>query len=189
MDAISVGVSDAINSAYSRALFWLIIKSLSLGINSSFIYSLWNKLPSMVLAFIKCLVSLNHVLILGAEIPYQSAGFAHLLGKDRKKLDVLLRIILQSVFRKSEEGVERATSQNTLAVRFLGLCISCISRSNPPYPKRLWAEPHFSCCLVGERRYIGAPEASSQSAGCPSVLLLSLSTVQERTPIGFCPAL
>lgn len=38
MDAISVGVSDAINSAYSRALFWLIIKSLSLGINSSFIY-------------------------------------------------------------------------------------------------------------------------------------------------------
>ena len=52
----------------------------------------------MVLAFIKCLVSFNHVLIFVAEIPYQSADrlllFAHLLGKDSKKPDVLLRIVL-----------------------------------------------------------------------------------------------
>lgn len=95
MAAISAGIAEAINSARSRALFWLTIKSLSLVINS--VYSLCNKLPSMALAFIKRLVGRNHVLIFVAESSLLISWlllFTYLCRKDGQKQDVLLQTVI-----------------------------------------------------------------------------------------------
>lgn len=78
----------------------------------------------MVLAFTKHLMSLNHVVMFVAEISCWSVGC----------------FCLPTFWR--------TTRQNILAVRLLDVSVLCISSSSPLYQKLLWAELHFTCCLV-----------------------------------------